>query len=231
MEQLGGKLASGRDADIFECGPDLVLRRSRNGRSMAREARVMDYLATQGYPVPAVHHVSDDGTDLVMERIYGPTMVDYLGKRPWAIRRQGRMLGELHRRLHAIPPPDFLGPAGFGRGESLVHMDLHPLNVLIGADGPVVIDWTNAGRGDPVVDVALAQLLIASAAIPGGRLERAVLGWGRSQLLQAFLSGMDRAGLSAGILEVAGWKATDANLSPEEIEAMWKVAREFAQRG
>ena len=117
MEQLGRKLASGRDADIFEYGPDLVLRRSRNGRSVAREARVMAYLATQGYPVPAVHHVSDDETDLVMERINGPTMVDYLSKRPWAIRRQGRVLGELHRRLHAIPPPDFLGPAAFGEGE------------------------------------------------------------------------------------------------------------------
>ena len=231
MEQLGRKLASGRDADIFEYGPDLVLRRSRNGRSVAHEARVMDYLATQGYPVPTVHHVSDDETDLVMERINGPTMVDYLSRRPWAIRRQGRALGELHRRLHAIPPPDFLGPAAFGQGESFVHMDLHPLNVLIGADGPVVIDWTNAGRGDAVVDVALAQLLIASGAIPGGRFEQAILGWGRSQLLHAFLGGMDEAELRSGILEVAGWKASDANLSAEEIEAMWKVAREAARPG
>jgi aminoglycoside phosphotransferase (APT) family kinase protein len=108
-------------------------------------------------------------------------------------------------------------------------MDLHPLNVLIGPDGPVVIDWTNAGRGDPLVDVALAQLLIASGKIPGGRLEQAVLRLGRSQLLHAFLAGMDGAGLRSRILEVAEWKSTDANLSPEEIQAMRKVARDVAQ--
>ena len=81
-------------------------------------------------------------------------------------------------------------------------------------------------RGDPVVDVALAQLLIASGDIPGGRLEQAMLRWGRSQLLQGFLADMDQSELRSGILEVAGWKASDANLSSEEIEAMWKVARE-----
>ena len=50
----GRLLASGRDADIFEYGPRSVLRRSRVSRSLAREARTMDYLASNGYPVPAV---------------------------------------------------------------------------------------------------------------------------------------------------------------------------------
>jgi aminoglycoside phosphotransferase (APT) family kinase protein len=230
MDQPGRKLASGRDADIFEYGPDLVLRRSRNGRSVAHEARVMEYLRANGYPVPAVHDVSDDETDLVMERINGPTMVDHLNKRPWAIPRYGRSLAELHRRLHAIPPPDFLGPAAFGKGESFVHMDLHPLNVLIGPDGPVVIDWTNAGRGDPLVDVAVVQLLIASATIPGGRLQQWILGWGRSLMLHAFLADVDESEVGSRILEVAEWKSTDRNLSSEEIQTMWTVAREASRR-
>jgi aminoglycoside phosphotransferase (APT) family kinase protein len=229
MGQPGRKLASGRDADIFEYGPDLVLRRSRQGRSVAHEARVMEYLHGSGYPVPAIHDVSDDGTELVMERIDGPTMVDYLSRRPWQIRHLGRTLAELHRRLHEIPPPDFLGPAAFGQGESLVHMDLHPLNVLIGPHGPVVIDWTNAGRGDPLVDVTLAYLLIASGTIPGGRLEQKILGWGRTQLIRGFLGGRDRSALRPRILEVAERKAADPNLSSDEIQAMWKIAREVAR--
>ena len=228
MEQPGRKLASGRDADIFEYGPDLVLRRSRKGRSVAREAQVMEYLHGSGYPVPAIHAVSDDETELVMERINGPTMVDYLSRRPWQIRYQGRVLGDLHRQLHEIPPPDFLGPAALGQGESFVHMDLHPLNVLIGPDGPVVIDWTNAARGDPLVDVTLAYLLIASGTIPGGRLKRKILGWGRSQLIQGFLGGRDRSALRPRIVEVAERKTSDPNLSSEEVEAMWKIAREVA---
>jgi hypothetical protein len=65
----GDLVASGRDSDIFEYGPGLVLRRSRNRRSMVLEAQIMEYLRGQGYPVPAVHTISEDGTDLVMERI------------------------------------------------------------------------------------------------------------------------------------------------------------------
>ena len=57
----GPLLAAGRDADIFEYGSGLVLRRSREGRSMAREAQVMEYVRSQGFPVPAVEEVSDDG--------------------------------------------------------------------------------------------------------------------------------------------------------------------------
>jgi aminoglycoside phosphotransferase (APT) family kinase protein len=37
----------------------------------------------------------------------------------------------------------------------LVHLDLHPLNVLCTRRGPVVIDWPAAARGAPGVDVAL----------------------------------------------------------------------------
>jgi hypothetical protein len=38
-------LASGRDGDIFEFAPGLVLRRTRSGRSIAHEARTMRYAA------------------------------------------------------------------------------------------------------------------------------------------------------------------------------------------
>lgn len=44
--------ATGRDANIYEYDPGLVLRRSRAGRSMANEARTMAYLRQSGYPVP-----------------------------------------------------------------------------------------------------------------------------------------------------------------------------------
>ncbi len=133
---------------------------------MAGEARTMEYLRGHGYPVPAVDEVGDDGTDLVMERIDGTSMVDFMSRRPWAIRRQGALLATLHRRLHAIAPPDFLPPAPVGSGDCFLHMDLHPLNVMIGVKGPVVIDWPNAARGDARVDVVLAWVLMAAGEIP-----------------------------------------------------------------
>jgi len=102
VRTLGPLLASGRDADIFECGPGLVLRRARSGRSMVAEAQTMEYARSHGYPVPAVEEVGEDGSELVMERIYGSSMVDFMSKRPWTIRHQGAVLADLHRRLHKI---------------------------------------------------------------------------------------------------------------------------------
>ena len=131
----------------------------------------MEYLRHQGYPVPAVEELSADGGDLVMERIDGASMVEAVGRSPWAVRRQGGILADLHRRLHDVPSPDFLGPAPVGRGDRVLHLDLHPLNVLMGPKGPVVIDWANACLGDPGVDVALAWVLMSAGEIPGGRIE------------------------------------------------------------
>ena len=77
----------------------------------------MEYLRRHGYPVPAVEEVGEDGSELVMERIDGLSMGDFLRKRPWMIHRQGAVLAGLHRRLHEIPPPDTLraaSVAGFG---------------------------------------------------------------------------------------------------------------------
>ena len=107
----------------------------------------MEYVRGLGYPVPAIDEISDDGLDMVMERIEGLDMVATMSKRPWTIPRQGRVLAELHVQLHELSAPDWLHEAPVGRGNRLVHLDLHPLNVIVSPRGPVVIDWTNAARG------------------------------------------------------------------------------------
>ena len=180
VKDYGPLLAAGRDADIFEYGPGLVLRRSREGHSMSREARVMQYVRSQGFPVPDVKEVSDDGLTMVMERIEGADMVAMMSKRPWAIPRVGRVLADLHRRLHELAAPDWLHAAPVGRGDRVLHLDLHPLNVMMSPRGPVVIDWAGASRGDPAVDVALAWVLMAAGEVPTGRFIGTVLGRARA---------------------------------------------------
>jgi aminoglycoside phosphotransferase (APT) family kinase protein len=223
----GPLIASGRDADIFAYGDAgrLVLRRSRAGRSMAGEAKVMDYVRGQGYPVPAVDHLSDDGTDLIMERIDGPSMVEFLGRKPWLLRTHGRVLGDLHRRLHQIPGPDWLDPVQVpgGAGESLVHLDLHPLNVIVGPSGPVVIDWTNARRGAGAVDVAINWVLMSAGEIPGNRLKATVMGRARGLLINAFLAGFDLGPVRSVLRAVVAWKVTDPHMSEGEQRRMWAV--------
>ncbi len=230
MKPPGPLLASGRDADIFEYGPGLVLRRSRKGRSMAQEARTMAYLREQGYPVPAVEEVSDDGVDLVMERIDGPSMVEALGRQPWTVLRQARTLAELHHQLHRIAPPDFLPPAPVGAGERVVHMDLHPLNVIVGPTGPVVIDWTNASVGDPNVDVGLAWVLMGAGQIPGNSAVAALLGRFRALLVNGFLSHFDRAEVVGQLRETVTWKVQDLNMSDAEVAAMWTIVEKAERR-
>jgi thiamine kinase-like enzyme len=186
----------------------------------------MEYLAGHGYPVPQVEELSEDGCNLAMQRIVGPSMVEQLGRAPWNVRRQADTLAELHSRLHEIPPPDFLPPAPFGEGPSILHMDLHPLNVLLSDAGPVVIDWTSACIGDPDDDVALAWLLMSAGEIPGGRLRARLLGIGRSLLTTRFAGHFDQRSLQPRLEAVAAWKATDANLSTAEVDALWRTVRQ-----
>ncbi len=224
MKPPGPLLASGRDADIFEYGPGLVLRRSRAAHSMEREARIMTYLHDQGYPVPAVEEVSEDGTELVMERIEGRTMVEAIGAAPWTLRRQARTLAELHNALHEITPPDFLPPSPVGGpGERVLHLDLHPLNVMIGPKGAVVIDWTNAVVGDPLVDVGLAWVLMGAGQIPGSKVKAALLGWGRALLVNGFVSRFDRAAVTSRLRDVVAWKVQDPHMSEAENAGMWRL--------
>jgi aminoglycoside phosphotransferase (APT) family kinase protein len=223
---LGPLIASGRDADIFAYGDHLVLRRSRRGRSMVGEAKVMEYVRAHGYPVPEVDHLSDDGTDLVMERVEGRSMVEVLGRKPWTLKANGKVLGRLHRRLHAIPAPDGVGPAPGPEGRWLLHLDLHPLNVLVGPGGATVIDWTNAARGEGSTDVALTWALMSAGEIPGNRMRASVMGRARGVLVAAFLSEVGEVPTPAVLRTVVEWKVKDQNMSEAENRRMWDaVAR------
>jgi aminoglycoside phosphotransferase (APT) family kinase protein len=230
MDEPGPLLASGRDADIFEYGDGLVLRRSRGGRSLADEARTMDYVRSQGYPVPAVEELSDDGTGMVMERVDGPSMVQAISSAPWTVRRHAATLADLHQRLHEVAAADFLPPAPIGSGDRLLHLDLHPLNVIIGPKGPVVIDWPNAARGDPDVDVALAWALMAAGEIPGGRIMAKVLSFGRSLLVNGFVGHFDRAQVTRSLRDTVAWKVHDPHMSPREVAALWQLVERAEAR-
>jgi tRNA A-37 threonylcarbamoyl transferase component Bud32 len=186
---------------------------------MEREARVMQYVAVHGYPAPRVQDVRAGGAELVMERVDGPTMLDVLLADPSTVRHNAEKLATLHRRLHALRAPDWLDR--FLDGDScVVHLDLHPLNVILSSRGPVLIDWTNARSGAGAADVAATWLVLAAAELPDARQLSDV----REMFLREFLGRFDLAPVRAVLSAVAAWKCEDRNMRPTEIAAMRRLA-------
>ncbi|MFI6325080.1 phosphotransferase [Nonomuraea sp. NPDC050556] len=174
----GGKvelIGTGRTADIYALDEHRVLRRYRSGEPADAEARVMTYVRDSGYPAPEIFDCS--GPDLVMERLHGPTMFAAMTRRPWLISAYGRQLAALHTRLHGIAAPGWLGDG------QVLHLDLHPLNVLLTPYGPRVIDWCNARGGDPALDVATTFVTMSVAEVP-----HLVARAGRGAFVRAFLA-------------------------------------------
>jgi Ser/Thr protein kinase RdoA (MazF antagonist) len=190
MPSADGGFMTGRASHIRALDDGTLL---RLGGHPAREAALMALAREHGVRVPAVLEVRQDG--LVLERITGPTMAQHLRRRPWDLGRSMRTLAELHERLHEIP---------FGDGR-LVHFDLHPENVILGPDGPVLIDWTNARSGTPESDVALTWLILeTSGGLPGrvaARLFRAAAG---------------RDGIQRGLANAVAFRLADRHVTDAE---------------
>ncbi|MEP7003019.1 MAG: phosphotransferase [Chloroflexota bacterium] len=208
-------LAVGRDADVFDLGDGRVLRRHRDGRPATKQAALIAYVASHGYPVPRLFDAS--GPDLVLERVDGPELQTTI--RPWNIGASARVLADLHRRLHLIPPLPGLD-APFGDPASLLHLDLHPRNVLIGPAGPVVIDWANAANGPGQADVVLMYVIGATSHLDGPALMRTVRGAGRSRFLAVFRAAAADADFDRLLPVVAAWRMRDANVTADERAAI-----------
>lgn len=175
----------------------------------------MEHARKAGFPVPEVREVT--GPDLVVERIAGRTMSDDLARHPWRLGAHAKVLGDLHRRLHAIPAPLSLR-APFGAGGALLHLDLHPQNVLLSDSGPWVIDWANAARGPGAVDVALTFVIVG--AVPRARSPlQALVGLLRRRFAIEFLGAADRDGVQAALPVAIDFRLADTNVDRAEREA------------
>jgi hypothetical protein len=70
----------------------------------------------------------------------------------------------------------------------VLHLDLHPGNVMLTSKGPVVIDWSNVRSGPAGADVAMTYLLMASSEVDDLPLQiRATVGAFRGTFIRHFL--------------------------------------------
>jgi Phosphotransferase enzyme family len=226
-ETPGPLLGSGRSADVFAIGQGRVLRRYRVPIDVAAEAGLMRHLSAAGYPVPEVYDA--DGRDLVLEQLDGVDMLADLGRRPWLIPRHARTLADLHDRLHQIAAPaglpEVAGTGGApGQGRVVLHMDLHPGNVMLASRGPVVIDWVGARAGAAGTDVAMAYLIMTTAEtdlIPIWL--RPVIGVLRTTFCRRFAGGV-RDSPWPHIASAARLRMADINTRPSEAGRLQRIA-------
>ena len=161
------------------------------------EAAAMTAAAQGGVAVPVVHEVvvMDGRPGLVMDRVDGEDLLTMLERRPWTFAQTAARLGRFQAQLHEVGAPPELpelrrtlreridaaphlpaSTAAFARdllarlpdGDRLCHGDFHPGNVIVAAGGDVLIDWSNAARGDPTADLARTMLLVRLGALPAG---------------------------------------------------------------
>ena len=155
----GKLLGSGRVNDVYEIDGAWVLRRNREGWGDAvAEGAVIEHVRAHGYPVPRVRLADSTRTDLVMERLAGPTMLQACLAGSLSAEEAGATVADLLRRLHAVPARN----SADGR---VLHLDLHPDNVMLTPDGPHVIDWSNAEEGHPSLDWGISAVILAQVAV------------------------------------------------------------------
>lgn len=179
----------------LEEGQVLKLFRPGWGEGDARyEADKAEAVHAAGLPVPTVYGVTqvNGRFGIVYEEIVGRPLMESLKNRPWAVREAARLLADLHLQVHKarIPALPSLKDhvtrtiekafeltaeqraallsllSRLSEGDALCHGDFHPGNVYLTERGPIVLDWMDAARGNPLADVARTSVLFRAAVLP-----------------------------------------------------------------
>lgn len=179
-------------------GEVLRLYRDPNAGARAdREMLALDAVRSALPCVPRAHQRVDwqGRPGIVMQRLDGLGMLAEIQRRPWQVWALARRLGRIHADLNRLRAPanlpslkdqlrrrivglDSIPRAlrdealeGLDRlpdGDALCHGDFQPDNVLLCPTGPVVIDWSNATRGDPCADFARTALMMKLGSLAPG---------------------------------------------------------------
>jgi aminoglycoside phosphotransferase (APT) family kinase protein len=159
------------------------------------EAQYAEAARSAGAPAPKLLGLEqiDGRTASVWERAEGTSMWQLVVDRPEQSAALGKLLADVQQALLVLVPPVTLPrqrdrlvskirraaatvDASLVRAIALLppqagtprlcHGDLHPSNVILGRDGPMIVDWFDACRGDPIADVARSLLLSDGASTP-----------------------------------------------------------------
>ena len=165
-----------------------------------REAAYASIAYDAGVNTPAVIDtiIIENRQGIIFERVHGVTMLETIEANPQQLISYARILAELQVDMHTrsvskLPlqcqqlQHKIQSRSGLAEeikatlledlnqlqdDNAICHGDIHPENVLLTAEEPVIIDWVDATQGSPLVDVARTSLLLRVGDLPPSMNER-----------------------------------------------------------
>ena len=141
-----------------------------------------------GLPTPgdAGHVEWSQRSGIVFERVDGPTVYELVQTGAQTTARLGRTFFDIQQSIHrcnfsellpiqaklaerirlAKQLPQTLRAEAIDAlqraplSDTVCHGEFHPMNVILGPSGPVVIDWMDMSRGNPAIDVMRTLLYL-----------------------------------------------------------------------
>ena len=165
-----------------------------------REAVCASIAYDAGVNTPAVIDTItvENRQGIIFERVHGVTMLEAIMANPQQLISYAHLLAELQIDMHTrtaskLPlqcqrlQHNIQSRSGLAEeikaallkdldqlqdDNAICHGDLHPENILLTAEEPVIIDWVDATQGSPLVDVARTTLLLRVGDLPPSMNER-----------------------------------------------------------
>lgn len=153
------------------------------------EFQIIQDIARYDIGVPKVYNMIElnERIGYVMENIHGESLYLVGSRKPWINFTMPSELAYIQHKIHKFKAPDCarsinnilrekIGECkGFPLklkefvlttldelkcGDKLCHGDFHPSNVMVRDSEYILIDWFDAGAGDPIADVARTMILL-----------------------------------------------------------------------
>lgn len=172
--------ASGTAWLVASHGSRWIVRLEGSQRTADGRVAAMTAARAGGLPAPEVlaRAASERGVAVALAYLPGRSLLELMLGDPRSAVDWARRMGQLQRRLHEVPAPapvptltgDGGHPFGAGpadepipAGDTLLHLDWHPGNLLGDpASGRIsgILDWDNAHRGHPLLDLARTESML-----------------------------------------------------------------------
>jgi tRNA A-37 threonylcarbamoyl transferase component Bud32 len=175
------------------------------GRQVAEDELSKSKLVKEyGVECPCAHRVIEyqGRYGILIDHVHGPNYLEWMLQHPSALNKLIALFVQEQHEIHMHKVPElpsvkdilwnkiricesiaqnskdllFSKMKKLPEGEHLCHLDYHPENIVVSLDGPLVIDWADAGKGNYLADVAMTSVLLEIGTLPiGMSLDRSSL--------------------------------------------------------